>query len=62
MGLCNKTGIQEGFLHRKSNLHKETEDEMVFAPEKKNFSMVLMRVNNEAGDVSRGLIIKGFVN
>lgn len=35
---------------------------MVFAPEKKNFSMVLMRVNNEAGDVSRGLIIKGFVN
>lgn len=31
-------------------------------PEKINFGMVLMRVNNEAGDVSGGLIIKGFVN
>ena len=35
---------------------------MVFALEKKNFGIVLMRVNNEAGDVSGGLIIKGFVN
>ena len=35
---------------------------MVFAPKKKNFGMVLIRVNNEAGDVSGGLIIKGFVN
>ena len=34
---------------------------MVFAPEKKNFGMVLMRVNNEAREVSRDHTIKGFV-